>query len=44
MKKEEKLILLKNRYNVLATKEKNIKSGGVLRKLRRKIFKLESSF
>lgn len=43
MKKEEKLMLMKDRYNVLAVKEKNIKSGGVLRKLRRKIYKMESS-
>lgn len=42
MKKEEKLMLLENRFNVLASKGKNIKSGGVLRKLKRKILKLES--
>lgn len=39
MTKEDKVMLMKDRYNVLSNKEKNIKSGGVLRKLRRKIRK-----
>lgn len=41
MTNEEKIMLIKERYKVLASKEKNIKSGGVLRKLRRKIRNLE---
>lgn len=39
MTKEDKVMLMKDRYNVLSNKEKNIKCGGVLRKLRRKIRK-----
>ncbi len=34
---EEKLVQLNSRYNILREREANIKSGGVLRKLRREI-------
>lgn len=41
MTNTEKLVLMKNRYKKLAGSDKNIKSGGVLRKLRRQIRNLE---
>ena len=41
MTKEQKLNLMKDRYNRLAGTPKNIKSGGVLRKLARNIRNLE---
>ena len=41
MTKEEILALKKNRLETLSNKEKNVKSGGVLRKLRREIRNLE---
>ena len=41
MNKQEKLALVKNRYNRLAGIYKNIKSGGVLRKLARQIRNIE---
>ena len=37
MNAEQKLALAKERYNKLKENPKNIKSGGVLRKLRRQI-------
>ena len=39
MSKEEKRALLQDRYNKLNGTEKNIKSPGVVRKLRRKLVK-----
>lgn len=39
MSKEEKHALLQDRYNKLNGTEKNIKSPGVVRKLRRKLVK-----
>ena len=41
MTKENILAIKKNRLETLENKEKNIKSGGVLRKLRREIRNLE---
>lgn len=41
MTKEEKLMLLKDRYNKLAASPKNIKCPGVRRKLERQIRNLE---
>ena len=41
MSKQEKLALVKDRYNRLAGTYKNIKSGGVLRKLARQIRNME---
>lgn len=41
MTNKEKLALVRNRYNQLSNNPKNIKSGGVLRKLRRQIRNLE---
>ena len=41
MSKQEKLALVKDRYNRLAGTPKNIKSGGVLRKLIRQIRNME---
>ena len=41
MTKEIKLNILKDRYNKLNGKPKNLKSGGVLRKLARQIRNLE---
>lgn len=37
MNKEQKLALTKERYNKLKENSKNVKCGGVLRKLRRQI-------
>lgn len=42
MIKNEKLSILKDRYNKLKNSSKNIKSGGVLRKLTRQIRNAES--
>lgn len=41
MSKQEKLALVKDRYNRLMGTPKNIKSGGVLRKLIRQIRNME---
>lgn len=41
MTKQEKLLLIKDRYNKLVQNGKNIDSGGVLTKLRRQIRNLE---
>lgn len=41
MTKEAKLMLLKNRLNTLEGSIKNIKSGGVVRKLKRQIRNME---
>ena len=41
MSKQEKLALVKDRYNRLTGTLKNIKSGGVLRKLARQIRNME---
>lgn len=41
MTKEQLLALKKNRLETLSNKEKNIKAGGVCRKLRREIRNLE---
>lgn len=41
MTKEEKLTLLKSRYNKLAASSKNVKCPGVRRKLERQIRNLE---
>ena len=41
MTKEEKLALMKDRYNRLSSSPKNIKCGGVLRRLSRQIRNLE---
>lgn len=41
MTKEDKLMLMKDRYNKLAASAKNIKSPGVRRKLQRQIRNLE---
>lgn len=41
MTKEQKLMILKDRYNKLAESPKNIKSPGVRRKLERQIRNLE---
>lgn len=41
MSKEEKLALLKNRLNTLEGNPKNIKCGGVVRKLRRQVRNME---
>jgi hypothetical protein len=41
MTKEQLLALKKNRLETLSNSEKNIKSGGVLRKLKREIRNLE---
>jgi len=43
MTKEEKLMLLKDRYNKLAASPKNIKTPGVRRKLERQIRNLEKN-
>ena len=39
MTKEEKIALMRERLKKLEASPKNIKSGGILRKLRRKIYK-----
>lgn len=42
MNREDKLALMKNRYKVMAGRgDKNIKCGGVMRKLTRQIRNLE---
>ena len=42
MSKEVKIEILKNRINILENRgEKNVKSGGVLRKLRRQLRNIE---
>lgn len=41
MTREQKLALMKDRYNKLDGSPKNIKAGGVVRKLRRQIRNLE---
>ena len=43
MTKEEKLVLMKDKYNRLVQNGKNIDSGGVLRKLRRQIRNIEKA-
>lgn len=43
MTKNEKLILMKDRYNRLNGSSKNIKSSGVVRKLRRQIRNMEKA-
>ena len=43
MTNTEKLILMKSRYNKLKETDKNIKSGGVVRKLRRQIRNMEKA-
>ena len=41
MTREEKLALMKNRLNTLEGSTKNIKCGGVVKKLRRQIRNME---
>lgn len=43
MTKEQKLVLMKNRLVILSASEKNIKSPGVIRKLKRQIHNLETN-
>ena len=43
MTNAEKLVLMKSRYNKLTGTDKNIKSGGILRKLRRQIRNMEKA-
>jgi hypothetical protein len=42
MTREEKLIIMKDRYNKLAGTPKNIKAPGVVKKLKRQIRNMES--
>lgn len=42
MTKVDKLMIMKNRLATLQNNPKNIKSGGVLRKLRRQVRNLEA--
>lgn len=42
MNSNEKLAIMKDRYNKLAGSPKNIKSGGVLKKLKRQIRNAET--
>lgn len=43
MTKEEKLVLMKERYAKLKNNPKNVKSPGVVHKLRRRIAKMEAN-
>lgn len=43
MTKEEKLVLMKERYAKLKGSPKNVKSPGVVHKLRRRIAKMEAN-
>lgn len=41
MTKDDKILLMENRLNKLKSNGKNIDSSGVVKKIRRKIFKLK---